>query len=192
MRPCSKNRKLLAWLALDELDAHRAGELRAHIQACGGCRRYLEQISTVTEWLAAAEARSEIEASESFHQRLVSRLDQPASYWEHLVAQAAATRLNWRLVLPALGAATVLVATLSIFCRQPSMSPPVATSVRAVLPPDLKSELPPTIANYQRVANRSLDELDELLTRQAHGNPSHTPIYTASMFALLRGSAPED
>jgi hypothetical protein len=58
--------------------------------------------------------------------------------------------------------------------------------VQAVLPPDLKSDLPPTIANYQRIATRSLDELDDLLTMQGRRNPSPTPIYTASLFAPAR------
>ena len=188
MKPCSKNRKLLAWLALEELDARRAGELRAHIQACDGCRRYLEEISNVTERLAAAEVRPEIQASESFHRRLAGRLEQPASLWESLVAQFAATRLNWRVALPALGAAALLIVTLSILVRQPTVSPSAPTGMQAVLPPARKSDLAPTIANYQSVANRSLDELDDLLTRQANRNPPPAPIYTASMFALASAS----
>jgi anti-sigma factor RsiW len=184
MKPCSRNRKLLAWLALGELDARRAGELRAHIQTCDGCRRYLEQISTVTEKLTAAEVMPEIEASESFHQRLAGRLEEPGSFWESLVAQFAPRRLNWRVALPVLGTAALVVATLSILLRQPTISPPVPIRVQAVLPSVQTSDLPPTIANYQRVANRSLDELDELLTRQANRNPPPAQIYTASMFAL--------
>jgi hypothetical protein len=37
------------------------------------------------------------------------------------------------------------------------------------------------------IANRSLDKLDELLTRQGNRNPASTPIYTAS--TLSRASA---
>jgi len=188
MKPCSKNRKLIAWLALDALEPQRARELRAHIAACEGCRRYLEEIATVKERLVAAEIRPDIQASESFHRRLAGRLEQPASLWESLVAQFAATRLNWRVALPVLGAVALVIATLSILVRQPEVSPPARISLQAVVPPGPKSDLPPTIANYQRVANRSLDELDELLTRQAKRNPSPAPIYTASMFALAYAS----
>ena len=188
MKPCSKNRKLLAWLALGELDARRAGELRAHIQTCDGCHAYLEEMSSVTERLAAAETKPEIQASESFHKRLGARLERPASPWERLVAQFAAKRLTWRMALPALSAAALVVATLWILVRQPAASLPVAVGVQAVLAPAPKSDPPPTIANYQSVANRSLDELDELLTRQANRNPSRAPIYTASMFALANTS----
>lgn len=189
MKPCLKNRKLLAWLALGELDARRTGALRAHIQTCDGCRRYLEELAGVKETLIAAEIRPDIQASESFHRRLTARLGQPASLWESLVARLAATGLNWRVALPVLGAAALVIATFSIRVPQPAASPPAPIRVQAVLPPRPKIDLAPTIANYQRVANRSLDELDELLTRQANRNPAPAPIYTASMFAFA--SAPD-
>ena len=63
MKPCFSKRKLIAWLALGELDARRAQDLRAHIRTCDGCRRYLEGISTVGERLAASKTEPEIEAS---------------------------------------------------------------------------------------------------------------------------------
>jgi anti-sigma factor RsiW len=184
MRPCSRNRKPLAWLALGELDARRAAGLRAHLETCDGCRRYLAEISAVTEKLAAAEKTPDIYASEAFHRRLVTRLgaEQSGSVWQTLAAPLLAARLNWRVALPVVGAALVIL-VLSILVRQPAAPPPVLTGVQAVLPPDIKSDLPPTIANYQRIATRSLDELDELLTRQGKRRSSPTPIYTASVFA---------
>jgi hypothetical protein len=183
MKPCSKNRKFIAWLALDALAPQLAQELRAHIASCEGCRRYLEEIVTVEERLTAAEIRPDIQTSESFHKRLVGRLEQPASLWERRVEQFAATRLNWRVALPVVGAAAVMIATLSVLTRQPEVPQPARAGIRAVMPPAPKSDLPPTISNYQRVANRSLDELDELLTRQGNRNSSPAPIYTASIFA---------
>jgi anti-sigma factor RsiW len=189
MKPCSKNRKLLAWLALGELDARRAGALRAHIQSCEGCRRYLAEISTVTQSLAPAETHPDIQASASFHQRLVTRLraEQPASLWETVAGLLATARLNWRMALPVFGAAALVIATL-ILVRQPAVSPPAPISVQAVSPPAPKRDLAPTIANYDRVANRSLEELDDLLTRQANRNPPPAPIYTASMVALANAA----
>jgi anti-sigma factor RsiW len=184
MKPCLRNRKPLAWLALGELDARRAAALRAHIQTCDGCRRYLAEISTVTERLAAAEMTPGIQASESFHRRVVTRLgaEQSGSVWQTLAAPLVAARLNWRVALPVIGAAAVVIALLSILARHPVAPPPAPTVVQAVLPPDIKSDLPPTIANYERIATRSLDELDELLTVQSKRNPSPTPTYTASLF----------
>jgi hypothetical protein len=40
MKPCAKNRKLIAWLALGALEARRAAALRAHLALCEGCRQY--------------------------------------------------------------------------------------------------------------------------------------------------------
>ena len=85
MKPCFSKRKLIAWLALGELDARRAQDLRAHIETCDGCRRYLEEISAVKERAGRrGDPGRTLEASESFHRRLVGRLraEQPASLWE--------------------------------------------------------------------------------------------------------------
>jgi len=79
MKPCNKNRKLIAWLALDELEDRRARELRAHLENCAGCRGYLKEISNVTEKLATAQAESDVQATESFHQRVVGALRATAS-----------------------------------------------------------------------------------------------------------------
>jgi hypothetical protein len=57
------------------------------------------------------------------------------------------------------------------------------------LTPKAQSDPDPTISNYQMVANRSLEKLDELLTRQGNRNPSPSPIYTAS--TLPRADAPD-
>jgi anti-sigma factor RsiW len=178
----------LALLALGELDARVAAALRAHIETCEGCRRYLAELSTVTEKLAAAEVTPDIPASESFHRRVVTRLraEQSGSVWQTLTAPLIPAWLNWRVSLPVVGAAALVIALLSIPARQPAAPQPVRTGAQAVLPPDIRSDLPPTIANYQRIATRSLDELDELLTKQGKRNPSPTPIYTASLFAPAR------
>jgi len=188
MMPCSRNRMPLAMLALGELDAPRAAALRGHIETCDGCRHYLAEISAVAEKVAAAAMTPDIQASESFHRGVVARLraEPSGSIWQTLAAPFIAARLNWRVALPVVGVATVVIVMLSIPSRQPAAPPPERTAVRAVMPPDIKSDLPPTIANYQRIATRSLDELDELLTRQGKRNPSPNPIYTASLIASAR------
>jgi len=48
MKPCAQNRKLIVWLSLNVLDASQARQLRAHLETCEGCRRYLAEISNVT------------------------------------------------------------------------------------------------------------------------------------------------
>lgn len=178
MKPCSQNRKLIAWLALGALDARQARDLRAHLETCEGCRRYREEITMVTKTLVAAETRPDLQASASFHRKVVGKLRavQSASLWEILTAQLRTTRLNWRVALPVIGATIALIAALffpTSGVRYPSGAH-TASATRA------KADLPPTIANYQRIANQSLEQLDELLTRQGNRNPPPIRVYTAS------------
>ena len=191
MKPCSTHRKLIAWLALDALDVQEARNLRAHLEACEGCRRYLEEISNVTARLIAAETEPDIQPSESFHQRVVGRLraEESASFSGGVVGGLRATLLNWRVVLPVIGATAVVIAAWSVFGPRPGVPSPAPTGAQAVLTPNVKQDLDPTISNYQMVANRSLEELDELLTRQGNRNPPPTPLYTAS--TLPRANAPD-
>jgi anti-sigma factor RsiW len=190
MKPCSRNRKTLAWLALGELDARTTAALRAHIETCDGCRHYLAEISSVKETLTTTEPTPDLEASESFHRRVVTRLraEQSGSLWDRLAERLGAGRLSWRAALSLLGATALVIALLSVLWRQPAVPRPAPNRVQAVLPPGPKNDLSPTITNYQRVANRSLDELDDLLTRQATRRLSPTPIYTASMFAAANAA----
>ena len=185
MKPCSRNRKPLAWLALGELDARRAGELRAHVETCDGCRRYLAEISSVTEGLSAAGVPPDMQASEVFHRRVMTKLraEQSCPIWQTLLA-----RFDWRLALPAVGAIAVVIVLFSHLARQPSLPQPAPTVVQAAPSPHIATDLSPTIANYQRIASRSLDDFDELLTRQSKRDPSPTPNYTASLFALAHVS----
>jgi len=189
MKPCSKNRKLIAWLAPGELDARKASALHEHLAICEGCRRYLAQIANVVERLVVAEANPDVQASESFHRKVTARLRtaKPDSFGEILAAYL--TRLNWRVALPAI-AALLVVGLAFVFVRQPPAVPssptPAATQTAAVSEAD--SDLAPTIANYQRVANQSLDKLDALLTRQGNRALPSMPIYTASTLVLAKES----
>ena len=185
MRPCARNQKALAWLALGELDARTATALRAQLEGCDGCRRYFTEISGVTEKLASTEVPADIGVSESFHRRVVARLgaEESGSIRQALAAPFMALRLNWRVALPVSAAAAVAIVLLVTLVRQPTSSQPTPHMVEATPPSDLKSDLPPTVANYQRIASRSLDDLDELLTLQSRRNPPAIPSYTASFFA---------
>ncbi len=91
MKPCSRNRKLIAWLALDALEAEQARNLRAHLETCEACRCYLEEVSAVRARLAAAEPRMDIQASEAFHQKVLRRLraEESEPVWEAVLALIA-------------------------------------------------------------------------------------------------------
>ena len=191
MKPCSKNRKLIAWLALDALEVRRARQLRAHLETCEGCRRYLEEISNVTDRLTAAETAPDIQASESFHQRVASKLrvEKPNSFGEIVAAFFRGTMLNWRVALPAGAALVVTIVAFATLQKHPEASSRTQSQAHTVPAPNWNTDLPPTIANYQMVANRSLEQLDDLLTRQGNRNLPPAPIYTAS--SLASANAPD-
>ena len=186
MKPCSRNRKLIAWLALDALDAPRAAALRAHLAVCEGCRRYWGEISDVTEGLASAAPDSNLEASGSFHHRVAEKLQaiesRPAL--EDLATWVRGPMLSWRVALPA-GAVLVIALFVLVAPRHPPTSslpaPPTVQVVSAASP---ESDLAPTIANYQMAANQSLERLSELLTRQGNKRLPPAPVYTASSLGL--------
>src|SRR3989441_4718283 len=119
MKPCSKNRKRIAWLALDALDVRQARDLRVHLETCAGCRRYLEEISNVTQRLIAAETRPDIQASESFHQSVVGALGAEETGWQTLVAHLRGTLLNWRMALTVVGATVLVIAALTAIVWRP-------------------------------------------------------------------------
>jgi anti-sigma factor RsiW len=186
MKPCSQNRELIVWLALNALDARQARPLRAHLETCEGCRRYLAEITNVTERLAEGEANPDIQASEIFHQKVAGKLRaaKPDSPGEILAAYFQGTLLNWRVALPAIAALVVVGVTVATWRQPPvvSLSPKAATQTAPASGAD--NDLAPTIANYQKVANESLDKLDALLTRQGNRALPPMPIYTASTLAL--------
>jgi len=190
MKPCSSNRKLIAWLAVDALDDRQTRSLRAHLETCEGCRRYLAEISNVAQKLSAAATPPDIQAAESFHQRVLGalRAEETASTRENLLARLRATLLTWRVVLPTVGATALAIVALSLVARRPAVPVPAPTVAQAVLTPNAKRNLDPTISNYRTVANRSLEQLDELLLRQGNRNPSPTPLYTASSLSEANAS----
>lgn len=190
MKPCSKNRKLIAWLVMGTLDARTAAALREHLVHCEGCRRYWEEISNVTERLAMAEPDSDLQASESFHRRVAEKLQvvDSGSVFENLAERLRGTVLNWRVALPATAALVIAIFALVALRQHPVVSPPAPPTVQIASASSPESELAPTIANYQMVANQSLEKLDELLTRQGNKRLPPAPIYTASMYKLVNAS----
>jgi len=182
MRPCFSNRKRIVWLALNALEDREAETLRAHLETCEACRRYREEISNVTEQLIPAQAEPDFQSSEAFHLKLVRRLraEESGTFLETVVPRLRECLLNWRVALPLIGVAAVLIAVLP-FSQPRSVVPATAPTGRQVAQAAEEKKNPePTISNYQWVANRSLEELDELLTRQGNRNPSPIPLYTAS------------
>jgi anti-sigma factor RsiW len=184
MKPCSDNRKQLAWLAAGALDETQSRELRAHVETCAGCREYLSEMTVVTHKLAASKITPEIQASEAFHQRVVRsvRAVKPVTVLATLVVAIRGGLLSWRLAVPVAALIVVLGFIEWNGSRQHkgevvSIPQPVA---RVVVTPRIENDLPPTFSNYRMAANRSSESFDELLARQARKNLPSAPIYTAS------------
>ncbi|HUI06912.1 MAG TPA: zf-HC2 domain-containing protein [Verrucomicrobiae bacterium] len=190
MKPCAQNRKLIAWLALNALDAEQTRQLQAHLETCEGCRRYQAEISNVTERLSAAETTSDIDASESFHREVAGKLEaaKPDSLGEILVTYVRGSVMNWRVAFPAIVALVVVSVVVAIWRQPPDVSSSTRVGIETVSGSGADNDLAPTIANYQRVANQSLDKLDALLTRQGNRALPPMPVYTASTLALAKGS----
>ena len=190
MKPCANQRKPIALLALGDLEARQARALRAHLETCAGCRAYSEEMSNVTRKLAASGVGSELRVSETFHRQLAARLraHERRPVGESLLVTLRALCSNSRMALPLLGLGAALIVTAMVLLPRPTPLPlPVPAPSQAVAPPPEKRDLAPTISNYQMVANRSLEKLDELLSRQANKNLSPIPIYTASALSRANG-----
>ena len=190
MKPCSKNRKLIAWLALDALEARKAAALRDHLALCEGCRRYWEEISNVAEGLASAAPDSKLEASEYFHHRVAEKLQavESSSILETLAGWLGGRRLNWRVALAGMAALGIALFAMVAPHNHSSLPPPATPTAQVASASSSESDLAPSIANYQMIANQSLEKLSELLTRQGNKSLPPTPLYTASSFQLADGS----
>ncbi len=189
MKPCPKNRKPIALLALDALPAQPARDLRAHIELCDGCRGYLEETLKITRALQPPEAEPELEATESFHRAVTRavRAAEPTPPWAAALFPFRIRLPRPRATFPALGAIAAVIVALAVLAPRLWVnhppSPPFSTSQTSPSPA-LNADLPPTLANYTAVANRSLDDLDDLLARQANRRHSPAPIYRASALGL--------
>src|SRR3989442_6923253 len=76
MKPCSKNRKAIAWLAVNALATEQAEAIRAHLRACPGCHDYWQQIVAIAQQFETADILPEVRTDERFHRRLVRRISE--------------------------------------------------------------------------------------------------------------------
>ena len=164
----------------------RAEALSAHLRHCPGCRRYLEEMSAVAgapggRWASQAGVGA-VSLLPSQTTRAPEERGTPSA-WAVLSA-----RLNWRLALPALGAAVLLLLMLSPLPHPGVLTPPVRVSHLAAPPPTPARDLSPTMANYERAAGGSSDEFDDLLTQQALQHLPSAPNFNAT-FAPSAGAS---
>jgi len=190
MKPCSQNRKLIVCLTLNTLAARQACQLRAHLETCEGCRHYLAEISNVTEKLAAVEFNIDVQASERFHSKVAANLRsaKPDSLAEMFLACFRGILLNRRMALPVIAVLMLVGIILVSWPQSPQIAARRSAAPPAVLATGTDNDLAPTIANYQRAADQSLEKLDALLTRQSKRALPPMPIYTVSTLTLAKES----
>jgi len=184
MNPCPENKKLIACLALDELDERAARSLRAHLDACAGCREYWEQLATVCrEHSIAAGVPMAATAGHSFHQRLSRRIreDQEASVSPKITSFLRRWLFERYAVIPMTAA---VVALIFIFARDGTRHNTPVTPVIATQATPVRPEISPTLSAYRAAANDSLEALDELLTKEAAQQTGHAE--TLTMFAFRK------
>ena len=185
MKPCCTKQKQIALLAMQALDLSDEREIRRHLESCAGCRAYLDEMTRLTGKLTGLEIRSDIATSEAFHQGVLRKLTPESSFLgEAAVAIRRRFQMFQRLALPVAGAAVLAALGLVLF-ESRSRSPQLPSSPTPTQAPvTSQAEFNPTVFNFQRAANRSFEELDQLLTRQGSRNSSPAPIYSASSRSL--------
>ncbi len=180
MITCRRNRKRITLLALGELDAPRAQDLRTHLETCHACRCRFEEISNITDQLAAADVTRETTVSPSFHHRVLARLRHDVAIparAQRIPALRDLVAISWR---PAMATCLVLLTTI-LFWSILRPTPASHGQIQFASAPRTLEPVPaPTMSNYRRAANRSFDDLDALLTRQARESSPAAPLYTAS------------
>jgi len=161
-------------LAAGELEPGQAQQVQAHAKVCPVCACYLREMTAVSEALQTDAAEPALEASDRFHAMVLRRLrtPQPAIGWSWFEQLTSIQKWGAAAIALAVG-----VALLSAMFAKPPHAPPrhIATNTPAR---HAGPELAPTLSNYQIVANRSLDEFDGLLTRQANQGLPRVRLYT--------------
>jgi hypothetical protein len=185
MNPCRKYRKPLALFAIDALDSSQTEQLLAHLRQCEGCRRYRQEISLITQRLSSLESLANPAADVPGRAR--SPLRAVRAVGQRTAGPASHDLPGWRTALPALCAIALLALVLSALVRHPAVLTPVPKQVATTAVANPPADFAPTIANYRAVANRSLEELDDLLARQARRPVPTPPAFSGTALALLSG-----
>jgi hypothetical protein len=133
-------------------------------------------MSAISDTLQTAATEPDLEASPAFHSSVLQRLRsrEQASVWSWF-EQLTGTE-KWGLAAACLAAVLILLS--AVFLR--TSPAPTRNIANNNVARHAEPELAPTLSNYQIVANRSLEEFDGLLTRQANRALPRAPLYTPS------------
>lgn len=174
MKPCLRHKKNLALLAAGVLESAKRMDLEQHLQTCAGCRQYWQEIRRVcAEHAAVAEAAPAVEESGKLYFHVARRIQPREQFRPWLPAG------RWRVAMAAVVVGMMAI-TLNLLRYEtqppkPSASKPVKAEV-APLP-----ELPQNFLTYRVAADKSLENLDALLARQAAQTAGASNLITAAV-----------
>lgn len=184
MNPCPHHRETVALLACGALAAGDAAELDRHLPVCAGCRDYLRQLTAVCDKHArAAQELPEATVSMRLHGRIAAAISIAKDRGRPESDSIGVP--GWRRLASASVVILVLLAGW-FWVRQSAMpsrlvSAPVGPPLER---PTSSAESIPLIT-YRLALNRSPEELDELLTREAiRRAPEPGPVLRSSLARL--------
>jgi len=182
MKTCQRNRKSIALLTVGALDSDEEKQLRAHLHDCESCRKYFNDLAELNRKLTIASRTDteEFAVSERFHQAVLRALHKAEA--KPGLQLLMGRLIGWRTAFAA--AAVVAIVAISLF----RLLPPPATVMPVPLriePAETRALPPPLASEYWLAANHSLDQLDDLLTRQARQGLPPAPRFTVA--TLLSG-----
>ena len=190
---CSNYRDQLAALTLGALEPADKHAVELHLSTCAACRATLAELKSVTQSLEGVQTRNDIQTSERFHRAWTAQLHKASvpSFRERAAAFLKAFRLSpYHYALPiATVALLILIGAFWLWSIHAPNEVRSTTNPRNLSSrqPSADSEIEPTLSNYQVVANRSFEKLDQLLNTQGTKTaPSSLPVYTASALSISK------
>jgi anti-sigma factor RsiW len=168
MKVCAKYKQRIAWMASGVLAANDSEAVRRHLDCCPACRRYWDEILSLTGQLVAASELPPAPVTAEFHQKLVKKI--AAAERQHVSYWIIGARWLWEQtrVVRWIGGFAVAFAVVLWTQRLNTLQKPSSSLVAAHFEPASTPVQPNTFGSYRQAADRSLDELDTLLSAQAN------------------------
>ena len=184
MKPCWRYKKSVALLAASVLTDAEAAQVKSHLCHCVGCREYFTEIALVCEERRAAE-RELPSAQPSFgltprllRKREPIRFSSPAWFGRPIP--------KW-LLGAAWAAGLALLAWVLVGPRPLDNSGPTTAVNRAFLPSNAGNASPGSkLIHYRLAVNRSVDDLNRLLDREASTNMRDRADSQSSLISFYR------
>lgn len=170
MKPCKDKKRLIVWSAASAIvEKAQQRQLAEHLKCCPGCRDYFEQMLALKEDLTETFETSNLEPSASLHQRVTQRVLRQSRAAS--VISIVSTLSSWRKIWRGILAGTFALAIMGLFFAfktAPEIKHPSDRPV-AKVPKQKELHLPGTsFAEYHQITGRSLDALDNTLTKQGN------------------------